>query len=152
MEIKLITSPREGLVVWYTDDPDKQPCPAVITACLDSSCLVTTLGSQKSIRSAKMHQLSTFECHLSNAIILSPAKRNRLSVACAAAPDYANSDAGIPTQRAHLSSAFYAKFFDEIRQKVDEAPESPSIAGKSVSPDLPAAVPSALSQVYLLDD
>ena len=117
MEIKLITSPREGLVVWYTDDPDKQPCPAVITACLDSSCLVTTLGSQKSIRSAKMHQLSTFERHLSNAIVLSPAKHNRLRVACAAAPDYANSDVGIPTQRAHLSSASYGKFLDEIRQK-----------------------------------
>ncbi len=68
-----------------------------------------------------------------------------------AALDHVNSETGVPTQRAHLSSASYAKFLAKLSQKADELAEWPPNAEKPVPGDLPAPVQSALLQVYRLE-
>ncbi len=140
MGIRLITPPCEGLVVWFAVDKDKQPWPAVNTACLDSNYLLKILGDEKFTRSAKLHQLSTFKCNLTNAIVSDSRIRAQLRVARKAALDHAKSEAGVETQHAHLSSVPYTIFLVKLSQEVEELPEWPPSAQKPVSWELPADV------------
>ena len=120
MGITWLIPPCNGLVVWFTVNQNEQPWPALITACSASGYLVTMLGREESTSSAELHQLSKFECNLSNAVVPYPNVRTELSAACAAALDHANSEAGVPVQHTHLSSPCYAKFLSKFSQEMDE--------------------------------
>lgn len=143
----LVTPPSVGVVVWFNEINEEQPWPAVVTRCLDTSFLVKVLGNDGGVRCAELHQLSTFECNLTNAIVFKLSLHIELGVACTYALEHANSKSGNHAQRIHLASKSFTNFLTILCTEIDEFPPAVGRVQNNVAENLPAAVHSAMEHV-----